>query len=69
MILLHVWKGAGGSVVSITVVLQTGQSGFRFLVGERDCYVLQPAQIGPRAYLVSYLVGIVVLLHGSSGLG
>lgn len=56
-------------MVSITVVLQTGQSGVQILVGERDCYILQPVQAGPRAYSVSHSVGTVVLSHGSSGLG
>ena len=61
--------GSGGSVVSITVVLETGQSGVRILVGERDFYILQPAQTGPRAYSVSCSGGTMVLSHGSSGLG
>lgn len=35
----------------------------------KDCYILQSAQAGPRAYLVSCSVGTMVLSRGSSGLG
>ena len=61
--------GSWDSVVSMRIVLQTGQSGVRILVGERDCYILQPAQTGPKAYSVCCSVGTVVLSHGPGGLG
>jgi hypothetical protein len=60
--------GSWGSVVSITTVLQAGESGVRILVGERYC-ILHPAQTVPRAYLVSHSVGAMVLSQGSIGQG
>jgi hypothetical protein len=55
--------GSQGSIISITTVLQAGQSGVQILVGERDFYFLQTFQTGSGAYPASCSMGTGVLFQ------